>query len=554
MAALLKLAFAAYHFQLNAQYRELAGLCVEVSMGPHRDPQVVPLALDFGRRQELSILFRDLDHSYFGGASPHSFAFHPRYHRYWSSTAQYTGEIFQEPVFGWSGRIISDQIAIGGQRFTERLFGHVENYARPVAEYQEVAGLLSANRMSWLTQDRIISFSLEPPHSSPELVAKMQSLGSRRFPWPPRTISIPLPPREEDPRWSFPANLVIMGRNDQHSAMVVVDLGSSDILLPLILWDQIRDMGSFRLFGDGNRLYATEDDRVFTLSFHTDGLLRQQQHVGLNPESLRFPSLVENANAFVNQEGNQRFIPLRIRFAADLNHVVVGKALLETFKRVYLDNIKGMIRLVPRFSLLGRDHRSMVPPLVKLESLVPDQFDLVLPGLILGPVGASHHPLDDFLVPVRFRRTSDSFASRRSFELVLARRFPRNEVEARNTFQLINRDLSDYNCQVSASHGLQLYGTWSDEREPLKFVWVTITKREGEIVINLQEGQERTRRSVISAVVVDGEYDCSICCEKIMQGEVQQSLPYCKHSFHRRCIEPWIAEGKNSCPNCRCRF
>ena len=551
MAALLQLAFTAYHFQLNAEYRELSGLCVEVSMGPHRDPQVVPLALDFGRRQELSILFRDLDHSYFGGASPRSFAFQPRYHRYWSSTAQYTGEIFQEPVFGWSGRIISDKITLGGQRFTRRLFGHVENYARPVPEYQEVAGLLSANRMSWLTQDRILSFSLNPPHLSSEMEVKMQSLGSRRFPWPIRTVSIALLPREDDPRWSFSANLLIKDRRVGHHH-AVVDLGSSDILIPLILWDQIRDMGSFRLFGDGKRLYATEDDRVFTLSFHTDGL-RQQQHVWLNPESLRFPSVIENANAFINREGNQRFIPLRIRFVADLNHVVVGKALLETYKHVYLDNIEGKIRLVPRFSPLGRDNRNIAAPTVKLESLVPDQFDLVLPGLTLSPLGANHHPLDDFLVPVRFRRTSDSFASRRSFELVLARRFPKNAVESRNTFELRNRDLSDYNCQVSASLGLKLYGTFSVDRDPRKFVWVTITKREGEIVINLQEGQERTRRSVISAVV-DGENECSICCETILPGEVQQSLPYCKHSFHRRCIEPWIAEGKVTCPNCRCMF
>ncbi|KAK3581822.1 hypothetical protein CHS0354_007223 [Potamilus streckersoni] len=43
---------------------------------------------------------------------------------------------------------------------------------------------------------------------------------------------------------------------------------------------------------------------------------------------------------------------------------------------------------------------------------------------------------------------------------------------------------------------------------------------------------------------------CTICQEPFVAMEYLVDLP-CLHSFHEKCIVPWLTEGKHSCPNCR---
>lgn len=131
--------------------------------------------------------------------------------------------------------------------------------------------------------------------------------------------------------------------NEHQSLLVVVDPGSSDLLLPLGLWEDYFAQaggGAFHLSADRGKTSAS------ALKFETS-IEDSREIVSLDSESLLFPMAVENANAF-SREG-MRYIPLRIRFVAGLGHVVVGKALLQSYKEVYLDNMEGQIHLIPSF-------------------------------------------------------------------------------------------------------------------------------------------------------------------------------------------------------------
>jgi len=43
---------------------------------------------------------------------------------------------------------------------------------------------------------------------------------------------------------------------------------------------------------------------------------------------------------------------------------------------------------------------------------------------------------------------------------------------------------------------------------------------------------------------------CAICFEGFKAGEHVRVLPHCDHSFHARCLDPWL-KSKGSCPMCR---
>ena len=43
---------------------------------------------------------------------------------------------------------------------------------------------------------------------------------------------------------------------------------------------------------------------------------------------------------------------------------------------------------------------------------------------------------------------------------------------------------------------------------------------------------------------------CAICLNETERGEVVCTLPCC-HTFHKKCLTPWLMQGKTTCPTCR---
>lgn len=44
--------------------------------------------------------------------------------------------------------------------------------------------------------------------------------------------------------------------------------------------------------------------------------------------------------------------------------------------------------------------------------------------------------------------------------------------------------------------------------------------------------------------------ECVVCLCKYEEGEEMREL-YCKHEFHKDCLDRWLVQGRGSCPLCR---
>ncbi|CAI9092800.1 OLC1v1028133C1 [Oldenlandia corymbosa var. corymbosa] len=76
--------------------------------------------------------------------------------------------------------------------------------------------------------------------------------------------------------------------------------------------------------------------------------------------------------------------------------------------------------------------------------------------------------------------------------------------------------------------------------------------------VNLQNKDEEVAVKVLD-IPAPEEYkrdrnksitSCAICLDDLMDGELCQTLPQCKHTFHSLCINPWVLQMQ-TCPICR---
>jgi len=59
------------------------------------------------------------------------------------------------------------------------------------------------------------------------------------------------------------------------------------------------------------------------------------------------------------------------------------------------------------------------------------------------------------------------------------------------------------------------------------------------------------RASSQTTLDADLDTNCSVCQDRMKQGEVIRTLSHCTHQFHTVCIDPWLLNQSTFCPSCR---
>ena len=527
------LRFAACYFNLEGQYTDFSGLTIPVKIG--RANQVIPVALTFLNGK--SFLFSStLDRFDF---QPSWVMSHDAYQSSGQDSSRGLGTSLQ-----WRGRLQSQRLQIAAYTFEALEFHVVEEMPSTHNHFHEVGGIVSMGRFSPIMMNRIIRLRRRRRGDGG---VEITSLGRRRIvPWPLRMISIPCSMQE---RWAFSAianfGPVILGEREN----VVVDPSSLDILVPMRLWSLImdrnpllsRDPVSGRLYADP----AAASEVNFSFEISPNLVVR------LLNKSLRFP------DGFASPSGPS--IPLRIRLAGEVLSICIGKALLESYKNVYLDNIEGKIRLLPHSSPpdLGGPWSNHARSAIIVEDIFTDSHPDSLHALfnmdssdvplLLPPVPATS--LDRGLVPWSFRSSIDR-SSRKSYELRLARvnHLPLTTGSRSTRFRLGHANLVFF---ASRTIGVALSKNNALSPDPGLYLLVEIRIRVAEVAIRIQE-----RGTLLDiprpALAADGSrFDCSVCFEQIQAGQLEQLLPLCGHKFHAACIYPWFHNGQRTCPTCR---
>lgn len=57
--------------------------------------------------------------------------------------------------------------------------------------------------------------------------------------------------------------------------------------------------------------------------------------------------------------------------------------------------------------------------------------------------------------------------------------------------------------------------------------------------------------SRLSTLSTDLENNCSVCQDRLKQGDSMRTLIGCGHEFHKQCIDPWLLTRSTLCPTCR---
>ena len=423
--------------------------------------------------------------------------------------------------------------------------------------FQEVGGIIPFGRESPGMQNRILRLRRRDIRGHVEIT----SLGRRLLPWPLSSLSIPcLVPSN----WTFQAT-AFFGNVQLGAENVDVDPSTVDTLVPLRLWSSIIG-GSGHLTMDGNsgRLYVVEgvsDNDLPTFSFRVGS---RRTRVRLLSKSLRLPEPYASANRKLSPDRGRWLVPLRVRIVSDVSQIRIGKALLESYKDVYLDNIEGKIRLIPhpphgRITLFGPPHLPVPWILHRPTALIVDDIftdSSVSPHaffnmnsdypLLLPPLPATS--LDRGLIPWSYREWLDG-SGRKSFQLKFVRV---NDLRIWTPPRYSSFRLDHANLGFSASleNGVELFKTLIPA-DPRLYLFVEIRIGAREISVRIEERGLLLDIPRPAEEAADGGSVCSVCFDQIETGELQQLLPLCKHKFHARCIYPWFHNDKRTCPNCR---
>jgi hypothetical protein len=308
--------------------------------------------------------------------------------------------------------------------------------------------------------------------------------------------------------------------------------GRSDIVLP----------SSFRdVFLSATESFEIKHDRLFVSSDNpiSFGLISQYVDVRIPVQQLRL------TDASVKTSRLRTVITF-----ADQPEVVIGRQILSLFEKVFFDFASGRIGL--------SNPRSRIPALRSPKSFIPFFGQ---PELVNAENGGT---------AIRMGRQT-------SGGLALLSAIPSRLVEGRNGFFFefvkLNPDDVEVPERMLSYRPLSTLGRrfrmHADGRielrlqpnPPFSLSYRISTAEDNRAVkiifeepplpkINELDLPIPMDRLQLTPTACD-EPECPICIEKILAGELIQSLGECAHLFHRDCIQIWLEKGHLTCPMCR---
>ncbi|PQQ11697.1 hypothetical protein Pyn_33441 [Prunus yedoensis var. nudiflora] len=68
---------------------------------------------------------------------------------------------------------------------------------------------------------------------------------------------------------------------------------------------------------------------------------------------------------------------------------------------------------------------------------------------------------------------------------------------------------------------------------------------------NIAAVQLPRQASIVFTYTVTASPECVICLEEFREGQECRLLAICNHSYHKSCIDQWLAVTESNCPLCR---
>lgn len=68
---------------------------------------------------------------------------------------------------------------------------------------------------------------------------------------------------------------------------------------------------------------------------------------------------------------------------------------------------------------------------------------------------------------------------------------------------------------------------------------------------NIAAVQPPQQASIVFTYTVTTSPECVTCLEEFREGQECRLLAICNHSYHKSCIDKWLAITESNCPLCR---
>lgn len=497
----------AWGLRIEADYSAYSGLVASFQLGSLR----APLKLSVGFDREQSFIYPPaLCPAFVTCVDPLASS---------SYTAQPGADPFEDAHLEWSSDLAgSDLLSAGSQAMGRMDFRIVTSSLPQRPSFREVAGAVSLNRHSELMLNKVVTIrSRSFGFFSTGITAEFHDAA----------VADTMGVATVDPdHWVMEATVTVLGVNLGPFHVGFSPHGRRMFLphvLRRMLIERWRDQGILVDTRTANRL-------LVPCSVIADTILQLSNGVAIRIAPVQLIGRVASDTCEV-----------MVKFHDD-PRVIIGSQLTDSVSEIVLDNVRNSISISPRS---GR----WISPFLT-DALVPVFRD---PEFTQDGLGT---------ISVRFPKAQGASGLFLGFETPIE-----SDVQQSRIYWLVRTGLhtkppvrfqlgeADGLYVMSERLGLNSAGDLIAKFALSEFggqLWFASRAHTADLVLvgggvgHLLSLPEPTIRTEDAAA----DNPCSICLEAVLKGQTEQGLHACSHSFHAKCLAPWL-KSHSSCPTCR---